>query len=603
MTPTCAGRGSSRLARLAVALLLGAGLAAGIAVAVASPAAAEPSPTPRPGQSTSSSPGIPDTGSRPNPSGTVTIPSTDPTGSPHPTPSSGSNPSAPPVTSGDDDPAWYDIPGQIRNAINDFFAWMIESSLTPVMDTLGTTVLSTPDLTNNPQVTAIWTTSLIVANAVFVLFVVLGGFVVTSRETLQTRHGLKEILPRLVIGGGAANLSLVLIREILTAVNALTAAIAGQGIDGPAAATAITQALIGTVTSGGFLMTLLVLAALVMAIIVVFTFVLRVACMILLVGVAPLALICHSTPQTEGLAYAWWRAFGACLGMQVAQAVIMLATIRVVLTPNSGAVLGLPVTGDGFLGVLVCLTMLWVQIKLPGWLKQVVLGPLGQSKGRGLLGQLITTVLTIKTLGTAAGILSGAKAAAGGVAGTATRRTPSPPRAAPGRPSRPGPSRTGSPSRPRPSPAGTRRATFSHAPTVHKPLAQPAGTATAPTFSDTAQPAGAGAPMGAVPPVVFSAAPRTAPEPSTGLPSSTRDGHPVTVPAPARGTSSNRPTPNPNGAPAVVFSSAPKPQTAPQRPPAPAAPTFSAAAATSPGTRPTAAQRSPTRASRRTGAT
>jgi hypothetical protein len=630
-TPTHAGRGTSRPARLALALLLGVGVAAGIAVALTAPAMADPSPMPGPGQTTS--PGIPDTGTRPSPSGSVVLPGQNPTTNPNPNPTPspigppptgnpnpnptttptpnptpGTNPSRPPATTTEDDPAWYDIPGQIRKAINDFFAWMIEASLTPIMNTLGTTVLSTPDLTNNPQVKAIWTTCLVIANAVFVLFVVIGGFVVTSRETLQTRHGFKEILPRLIIGGVGANMSLVLIREILQAVNGLTAAIAGQGVDGHAAASAVTQALTGAIMGHGFLLTLMILAVLVMAIVVLLTFILRVACLILLIGVAPLALICHSTPQTEGLAYTWWRAFGACLGMQLAQAVIMLATIRVFLTPSSGAVLGLPVGTDGFLGILVCLTMLWVQIKLPGWMKMFILGPLGQSKGRGLLGQLITTILTIKTLGAAAGVLGGAKAA-GSVAGTAARRgaVPSRPRPGPGGLPRPGPSRPPRPPRPRPSPPPAGPAAFSHAPASHTPLGRTAGTASASTFSHAGPSAVPGpASTGAAPPAVFSAAPGTEPAPSAAPPPSTAPfSHPPTASTAAEGSTTGT-APASTSAPAVVLSSAPRAQTAPQRPPAPVTPTFSSAPATSPRQRPTAAKRAPAtpaRTPRPTGAT
>ena len=470
-TPAHPGRGNSRPARLVLALLFSAGLAAGITAAISGPALADPPPTPGSGQATSAPPGVPDPGTRPSPNGTVVLPGQNPnatanpnpiptptpspigapptgnpapgpTNTPNPTP--GPSPKPAPTTASDDDPAWYDIPGQIRKAIRDFFAWMVKSALTPVMDTLGTTVLSTPDLTNNPQVTAIWTTSLVIANAVFVLFVVIGGFVVTSRETMQSRHGLKQILPRLVIGGVGANVSLLICAEILKAVNALTAAIAGQGIDAPTAATAITQAIEAAAQGSNFLLTLLALGALVMALVVVLTFILRVAAMILLIGVAPLALMCHAIPQTEGLAHTWWRAFGACLGMQLAQAFIMLATVRVFLTPTGTAFLGVPTTTDGYLGILVCLSMLWVQIKLPGWMKMVVLGPLGQSKGRGPLGQLVATILTIKTLGVAAGVLGGAKAA-GAAAGTAARPgSPTTPRPRPsgpgsGRPPSPGP--------------------------------------------------------------------------------------------------------------------------------------------------------------------
>ncbi|MGI5525811.1 hypothetical protein ACQEUX_33405 [Micromonospora sp. CA-259024] len=621
MTPTSpqAGRSLVNPARLATALLLGMGLAGGI---TASPAWAEPVPAPAP------APGVPDPGIPPSPTGPIPIPTPtpssigppptgNPTPNPDPTPtpdpSPGTSPTPTPATS-TDDPAWYDIPGQIRKAINDFFAYVVETGLAPVMDTLGKTVLSTPDLTNNEQVKAMWTTSLVIANTVFVLFVVIGGFIVASRETLQSRHGLKEILSRLVIGGVGANLSLLMCAEILTVVNALTAAIAGQGVDGPAAATALTQALTNASQGNSFLLTLMILAALVMAIVVVLTFILRVAAVILLIGVSPLALMCHATPQTEGLAYTWWRAFGACLGMQLAQAFIMLATIRVFLTPTGPAILGLPITTDGFLGIGVCLTMLWVLIKLPGWMKQFILGPLGQSRGRGLLGQLVSTYLTFKTLGLAAGVLGGSKAA-GRAAGTAARQGGTVPRPGLGRPGpvrplRPGtprpprPSRSG-PSQPSPVPAGP--AAFSHAPSVHTPLAQPAATTAAPAFSHADLPATAGTtPTGAVPPAVFSATPSPQPEPPARVspPSALPFSHPPTTPAASSTVTGSAPAST--RAPGVVFSAAPQAQTAPKRPPAPVTPTLSAAPATPARPRPTAAKRAPetpTRTPRPTGAT
>src|SRR5262249_28479246 len=135
-----------------------------------------------------------------------------PTGKPSPTPPATPAPSPGPPPPGwtppsgsDEDPGLFDIPGQIRKAINDFIAWVAKTGPKPVLDTLGHTVLSTPDLTANPQVKAIWTTCLVAANGIFVLFVIAGGFIVASRETLQSSYGLKEIAPRVVVAGVAAN--------------------------------------------------------------------------------------------------------------------------------------------------------------------------------------------------------------------------------------------------------------------------------------------------------------------------------------------------------------------------------------------------------------
>src|SRR6266508_3972139 len=498
--------------RLLTLLVLGVVLATGAAVAAGtSPAWADPAPTP--------GVGVPDPGVPPSPDKTPTPPKPTPspipgppTGKPTPappgTPSPAPGPTPPGFTSpspdSNNDPGLFDIPGQIRKAINDFIAWIAKTGLKPVLDALGHTVLSTPKLTDNPQVKAIWTTCLITANAIFVLFVIAGGFIVASRETLQSQYGLKEIAPRVVVAGVAANVSLLVCGKAIEAANALTAAIAGQGVDGNSAATALTR---------------------------------------------------HAPPQTEGLAYAWWRAFAACLAMQLGQAIIILATVRVFLTPAGPQVLGVPVTPGGLLAILVCLTMLWLLIKLPGWMKHLILGPLGRRHGRGLVGQIIHAVIMLKTLGTLAGISRGPS-------------RPRPPR--PPRPTRPGRSR------PVPAPAGP--AAFSHAPATHTPLATPAGTAAAPTFSSAPQPATPRpAPAGGVPPARFSH------QPASQAAASARASRPAPVPFSHGPTPATPRRPATGPAPAATFSATPRPQAAPRRPPAPVTPVFSAPARPGPG--------------------
>ncbi|MDG4790226.1 hypothetical protein O7626_30620 [Micromonospora sp. WMMD1102] len=467
----------------------------------------------------------------------------------------------------------------------DLAVWAAEQALQPVMEALGASWLSTPDLTSNEQVKAIWTTSLIVANGVVVLFIVAGGFLVTARETLQTQYGLKQVLPRIAVGVVLANCSLILGEKAIELTNALTIAIAGNTIDGPTAATAIRRIVDNALQGDGFLMVLMAIAVIVMCLILEFTFVLRLAALIILFGLAPAALICHASPLSEGVAHLWWRCILACLGLQLGQAVVVMATVKVFLTPAGPTVMGVPATRAGLLGIMVCLTMLWLLIKLPGWMRQFILGPLGQRSGRGLIGQLVHAFLMIKTLGAAAGLLGGASAAR--EAGRTTPRPPGP-RPLPGgpRPPRPGPAPV------RPSPLGP--VAFSHAPVTHTPLSAPSGTNAAPTFSHPATPSTpTPAPSGGVPAAQFSH-----PSPPQPSPSS-----PALPPARVAfsDAASTAPEPPAGGpVPAVTFSAAPAPQTAPRRPPAPVTPVFSAAPAASaaggsrrastPATRPTAAK-------------
>jgi hypothetical protein len=317
-------------AHLVATLLLGVALTMGVFVAIdgrsaeaVGPVLAAPTPAASPGP-------------------TVTVPSASPTTTP-PTAAPSATPSPPPPPPPPaDDPGLFDIPSQVRKAINDTIWWITSTGLRPILEALGRTVLSTPDLAGNNRVQQLWTTSLTAANVIFVLFVVAAGIVVSARDTLQTQYGLKEILPRLAIAALAANLSLIICGKAIEATNALTKALAGQGVDGPTAAAAFSQTLYLTVNGTSLLGSLLGLAMLVMAIVVVITFIVRVGLLVVLIGVAPLALLCHALPQTEGLAQTWWRAFAACLGIQLGQAVVVVATVKVFLTPAGPTVPGSP---------------------------------------------------------------------------------------------------------------------------------------------------------------------------------------------------------------------------------------------------------------------
>ncbi len=562
----------TRVLRLFTLLLLGLVLATGAAVAAGtSPAWADPGPTPAP----TPAPGVPDPGVPPVPNPTPAPPSPSPSPSPvKPTPS------PIPAPDSNNDPGMFDIPGQIRKAINDFIAWIAKTGLKPVLDALGHTVLSTPKLTDNPQVKAIWTTCLITANAIFVLFIIAGGFIITSRETLQSSYGLKEIAPRVVVAGVAANVSLLVCGKAIEAANALTAAIAGQGVDGNSAATALNQILNQPPSPNmpPILFSLLILAALVMAIVVLITFILRTALLVLLIGVAPLALTCHATPQTEGLAHTWWRAFGACLAMQLGQAVIVLATVRVFLTPAGPEALSIPLTNDGLIAILVCLTMLWLLIKLPGWMRHLILGPLARRHGRGLVGQIIHAVIMVKTLGTLAGISRGTSrpARSGQRPGSGSGTGPSPSGPSPSGPTRPTggprPPRRPRPGGPRPVPAPAGPAAFSNAPTTHTPMPAPAGTAAAPAFSNASQPAPPRpAATGGAAPARFSHQPAA----PTATPARAGRPAPVQFSNAAAPATPRRPA---GPVPTAGFSAAPRAQTSPKRPPAPVTPVFSAPA-------------------------
>jgi hypothetical protein len=274
-------------------------------------------------------------------------------------------------------PGLFDITGHIEAAIDSWFRDLVTGALDPILTLLGHTLLATPNVTTQSRVGQLWQMTEGIADAFLVLFVLIGGAIVMGHETLQTRTALKDVLPRIVVAGIAVNASLSLAGLMISTADALSQAVLGQGVDPSQAAVVLRQLVLGSLASGGIFEVLIggVVAAL--AMVVLATYVIRLAMVILLVVAAPMCLVCHALPQTEGLAKLWWRAFFGALGVQVAQSLVLITALRVFLASGGPANLGISSTG-GLVDLLVSASLCWVLVKIPGWV-----GRFAFSAGRG----------------------------------------------------------------------------------------------------------------------------------------------------------------------------------------------------------------------------
>ena len=206
------------------------------------------------------------------------------------------------------------------------------SAINPVLAVIGQDLLSTPQPGSFPAVAGMWGTSLTIADAAYVLLVLAGGIVVMGYETVQVSTSAKEIAPRLVLGLAAANLSLIVTSHAVSLANGLAAALAGQGASPQAAGAALAATIRNSVSTGGIFIILLALVAVILALVLAITYVLRLMGVILLTAVAPLALACYALPQTAWAARWWWRAMTAVLVIPAAQALVMTAAVKVFFT-------------------------------------------------------------------------------------------------------------------------------------------------------------------------------------------------------------------------------------------------------------------------------
>lgn len=296
---------------------------------------------------------------------------------------------------------FFSVSCHITQAIDGWFAGLVTSALNPTLALLGRSVLATPRLTTG-RVADLWGVAAGIANAVVVLLVLAGGAIVMGHETLQTRYGAKEIAPRIVVALVAANASLAIVGEAIPIANALSQALLGPGVDPADAGAALSRLVNASVASGGIFLVFVGLVAAVLAVVLLATYVIRVALLVLLVAGAPLMLICHALPQTEGAARLWWRAVAGLFAIQLGQSLVLITALRVFLASNGHAALGLS-AGGGLVDMLVATCLLWVLVRIPAWVARAAFGAGRRSSG---VGRTIKTVVVYRAVRAALGALA-----------------------------------------------------------------------------------------------------------------------------------------------------------------------------------------------------
>ncbi len=315
----------------------------------------------------------------------------------------------------------------VAKAINAFFGGLVKDALNPLLKLLGQTLLTTPDPSKLPRVAALWENSREIAVAAYVLLTLLAGILVMAYETVQTRHSIKEVAPRVVVGFITANMSLLLAGKAVAFANALSIGVMSDGVDPKSAASTLTSLVMNAVTNGGMFLVFIGIGLAVILLALLVCYVIRVALTVILIAGAPLALMCHALPQTEGIARWWWRALVGVLAIQLAQSLALIAALNVFLTKGGFTFFG--PTGGGLVDLIVILALLYILWKIPFW----VLHSIQVGGGRSLIGGVIKGVVAYKTLGVL-GLGRGAGAAVRrtGGGGAGPRRGPGTGLAGPG---------------------------------------------------------------------------------------------------------------------------------------------------------------------------
>jgi len=288
-------------------------------------------------------------------------------------------------------PGLFDIPGKVEQAINEWFAGLVRDALDPAMLLVGRALLSTPQIAGEASVRSYWQLALGVADSLLVLVVIAAGVLVMSHETLQTSYALKDVLPRLLIAAVTVNASLSIAGQMVNLSNVLASGLLGGGVSPEQAGQTLELLVLHSIADGGIFLVLLGLACALLAVTLLVLYLVRAAVIVLLVCAAPLMLLGHGLPQTEGLARLWWRAMIAALGVQVAQALTLAATVHVFFAGDA-SVLGLDVKG-GLVSLLLVICLFWVLLRIPFWAKEFAF-----SRQRSGPARLVKSYVTLRVV-------------------------------------------------------------------------------------------------------------------------------------------------------------------------------------------------------------
>ncbi|WP_426513094.1 conjugal transfer protein TrbL family protein [Dactylosporangium sp. McL0621] len=257
---------------------------------------------------------------------------------------------------------------------------------------LSGTAFTTPDVSTLPQVTAVAGKSMMVVNACFILAIVTAGIVTMTNGTVQSRYGVGELLPRLVIGWIAANFAVPICRNLVQVANALTEALTGDTVTSQSSMLRVQQITFDALNNppSALLAVIIGLIVAVLTGMLLITWIVRLGVLIILVGISPLALACHATPFTDGAARLWWRSILATVATVVLQALALHTALSVFLNPDANAPqLGLPHDPTGTGNLLIVLCLLWAVVKIPGLMRRFV----ASGGARNAAGMILRMVL------------------------------------------------------------------------------------------------------------------------------------------------------------------------------------------------------------------
>jgi len=284
-----------------------------------------------------------------------------------------------------------------------WIAQNIFNVLKPLIDAINQSSLNVITQTpaagtyQNATVMQFTTWSISVVNAAVAVFIVIAGYnIMIARQIGADYNELMEFLPRLALAVLAANFSLFFIRLFIDLENALNLDVISLF-----SLTILSNTIVGifhgNLLGAGLLAFVLAIILGVMDLLLAWQMLLRLALLILLIVLAPLAFLCGALPQTQGYLRLWLSTFAATVFIQFFQVSALAIGGTLISYVTAANLFNL---GGSLLSIITSSAVLYLVLRIPGMLRVWALRPVAEAgpAAQGAAASVIGTGLRLMAL-------------------------------------------------------------------------------------------------------------------------------------------------------------------------------------------------------------
>ncbi|HEY2673714.1 MAG TPA: hypothetical protein VGJ07_25540 [Rugosimonospora sp.] len=260
------------------------------------------------------------------------------------------------------------------NGLVEWLAGRVQDLLGGLLAFLTSGMFLSPDVTVLPQVQTIAGKSALVVNACYILAIIAVGIATMAGGSVEMRYGVKDLVPRLIVGLVLSRFAVPLCAVLIEVANALTVSMVGTTAPTTDAVTMARTHVAAALADPASALIAVVIGLFIVGL--MFTlltgWIVRVGVLVILAGIAPFALACYCLPWTQTIAGLWWRSMLGCLATATLQAIALSTGIQLLLDPRSSLPVLLALPGSDVLNLLLVAVLLWVTIKIPAMMRRYV---------------------------------------------------------------------------------------------------------------------------------------------------------------------------------------------------------------------------------------